>query len=137
MNVHTSDEPITTELFIDGEARPSATGRTYEIHNPARPSELVGHAAAADASDIDAAARAAHAAFPAWSALSYDDRATYLRKITEELVADEADVAYRSRLFCREHGKILKETLLEMSRLGDRFMLTASYADRLAADEHI
>ncbi len=135
MNIHTSDEPVTTGLFINGEARPARQNCVYDIHNPARPDELVGHAAAADATDVDAAVQAAHAAFPAWSALSYPERAGYLKMIAEELVADEADVAYRSRLFCREHGKIIKETLLEMSRLGDRFLLTASYADRLAADE--
>ena len=135
MNIHTSDEPVTTGLYINGKACPARQNRSYDIHNPARPDELVGHAAAADATDVDAAVHAADAAFPAWSALSYQDRAGFLVKIAEELVADEADVAYRSRLFCREHGKIIKETLLEMSRLGDRFLLTASYADRLAADE--
>ncbi|MGI9390666.1 MAG: aldehyde dehydrogenase family protein [Boseongicola sp.] len=135
MNVHTSDEPVTTGLYINGETRPAHANRLYDIHNPARPDELVGQAAAANATDVDAAVNAAHAAFPAWSALSYQDRASYLVKIADELVADEADVAYRSRLFCREHGKIIKETLLEMSRLGDRFHLTASYAGRLTEDE--
>ncbi|MGR3290921.1 MAG: aldehyde dehydrogenase family protein, partial [Paracoccaceae bacterium] len=44
---------------------------------------------------------------------------------------------YRSRLFCREHGKIIKETLMEMTRLGDRFRLTAAYAERLGTDENL
>ena len=137
MNIQRSDEPITTELFIDGQARPATAGRTYEIFNPARPDELVGHAAAAGATDVDAAVQAAYAAYPAWAALSYEERAAYLLKIADELVADEGDVAFRSRLFCREHGKIIKETLMEMSRLGDRFRLSASYAGRLAADEEL
>ncbi len=132
-----ADRPITTDLFINGESRAAAANRTYEINNPARPSELVGHAAAANADDIDSAVKAAHAAFPDWSARSYQERAEYLVKIADHLVADEVDVAYRSRLFCREHGKILKETHLELSRLGDRFRLSASYADRLAQDERI
>jgi len=137
VTAHVSDDPVTTGLFIDGAARPAAEGRTYALHNPARPDELVGHAAAASPEDVDAAVRAAHAAFPAWAALSYAERAAYLTGIAEGLTADEADVAYRSRLFCREHGKILKETRLELTRLGDRFRLSASYADRLAADEEI
>ncbi len=137
MNIHVDDAPITTGLFIDGKSRPATGERTYDIFNPARPEELVGHAAAASKSDVNDAVQAAHNAFPAWAALSYDERADYLSRIAEHLVANEEDVASRSRLFCREHGKILKETLLEMSRLGDRFQLTASYADRLAKDEEL
>lgn len=129
------DGAVATGLYIDGAPRPAQGARTYDIHNPARPDELVGQAASASADDVDAAVRAAHAAFPAWSALTYAERAAYLMTIADELVADEADVAYRSRLFCREHGKIIKETLLEMTRLGDRFRLSASFADRLATDE--
>lgn len=137
MNVIADRSTVTTGLFIDGEQRAANGGRTYDIFNPARPDELVGHAASASVSDVDQAVQAAHAAFPTWSALSYAERAGYLMKIADELVADEEDVACRSRLFCREHGKIIKETLLEMTRLGDRFRLSASYADRLAEDERL
>ncbi len=137
MNVQNMDTPVTTELFIDGEVRPASGGRTYEIHNPARPKELVGQAASATHEDVDAAVKAAHAAFPAWAARSYEERAALLNQIADILVADEEDVKYRSRLFCREHGKVLKETLMEMTRLGDRFRLTASYAERLGADENL
>ncbi|MEP3278514.1 MAG: aldehyde dehydrogenase family protein, partial [Stappiaceae bacterium] len=47
------------------------------------------------------------------------------------------DVKYRSRLFTREHGKIARETMLEMSRLGDRFMQAADFGERLEKDEEI
>src|SRR6056297_1605393 len=137
MNIHNADSPARTGLWIDGAERPAEGARTYDLYNPARPDELVGHAAAASVADVDAAVQAAHAAWPGWAATSYHDRAALLMKIADELVADPADVDARSRLFCREHGKILKETLLEMTRLGDRFRLSASYADRLATDEDI
>lgn len=137
MNVQVADAPVTTGIYVDGEIREAAGGRTYSLHNPARPDELVGHAALASSQDVDDAVRAAHGAFPAWAALSYNERAAYLMKIVDELVADEADVASRAHLFCREHGKVKKETLLEMSRLGDRFALSAAYAERLQADEEI
>ncbi len=137
MDAEADDAPVRTELFIDGQACPASGERHYAIHNPARPEELVGHAAAGTEADVDRAVRAAHAAYPGWSALSYAERAAYLMAIADALSADSADVARRSRLFCREHGKILKETTLELSRLGDRFRLSASYAERLAADEHL
>lgn len=126
---------VNTQLYIDGEYRPAESNRRYGIYNPARPSELVGYAAAATKKDVEEAVQAAHAAFPAWSGLGYTRRAELLRQIGYALTADEDEVNYRSQLFCREHGKILRETHLEISRLGERFFQCANYADRLAADE--
>lgn len=131
------DQIITTEIYIGGEIRPASDGAVYDIHNPARPSELVGHAAAATRKDVDSAVQAAHSAFPAWAAMSFGERADVLRNVAKQLVANDEDVKYRSRLFTREHGKIARETLLEMTRLGDRFMQAADYGDRMAIDEEI
>lgn len=129
--------PVETQLVIDGDWVPSSDGERYELYNPARPSELVGTAAAATPDDVDAAVRSAHAAFPAWAALSYHERGAYLQKINEAVVADEGELQDRTKLFTREHGKILKEAGLELTRLGLRFDLVAGYADRLAADEEL
>lgn len=131
------DQVITTGIFINGEAREASDGRVYDIHNPARPDELVGHAASATIKDVEDAVHAAHTAFPAWSSLKMGERASILREVAQKLAADEEDVKYRSRLFTREHGKIARETLLEMSRLGDRFMQAAAFGERLAIDEEI
>ncbi|NKB54386.1 MAG: aldehyde dehydrogenase family protein [Rhizobiaceae bacterium] len=131
------DQVITTGIFINGEIREASDGNVYDIHNPARPSELVGHAASATINDVEDAVQAAHAAFPAWSSLSMNERAAMLREVAQKLSADEEDVKYRSRLFTREHGKIARETLLEMSRLGDRFMQAAAFGERMAIDEEI
>lgn len=135
MNIQ--NDTITTDLFIGGEERPAEGGRQYALYNPARPEELVGHAASASANDVDQAVKAAHGAFPAWAALSHGERAEKLRAVADALSADEDDIALRSRLFTREHGKIKRETLMEMSRLGHRFQQVADYADRLARDEEI
>lgn len=131
------DQVITTEIFVNGESRPASDGKTYAIHNPARPDELVGNAASATAKDVDDAVRAAHSAFPAWSSLSYQERADILRSVAKKLSEDEEDIKYRSRLFTREHGKIARETLMEMSRLGLRFEQAAAYGERMAIDEEI
>lgn len=129
------DQVITTDIVINGDARPASNGATYPLYNPARPSELVGHAAAATRDDMNAAVEAAHAAFPAWAALGYAERVRIMRDIAATLAADEEDIKYRSRLFTREHGKIARETMLEMSRLGDRFLQAAAYGERIAIDE--
>ncbi|MEX3008286.1 aldehyde dehydrogenase family protein [Hoeflea sp. TYP-13] len=131
------DQIITTEIFVNGEARPASDGGVYGIYNPARPDELVGHAAAATKTDVEDAVRAAYAAFPEWSGLSFGDRASIMRNIAKQLTEDQRDVEYRARLFTREHGKIARETLLEITRLGDRFLQAADYGDRMAIDEEI
>lgn len=125
------------QLFIDGEWGEATAGETFAVHNPARPHEIVGHAASAGTADVDRACKAAHRAFPAWAALSYQERADYLRKVNIALVADADELHARTRLFTREHGKVLQEAALELSRLGSRFQLAASYADRLSADERL
>ena len=131
------DAIVTTDMFIDGESRTAAGGRTYDLYNPARPTELVGHAAAANADDVDAAVKAAHAAFPAWAKLGFGERAARLRAVAKALTGNEEEVAQRSRLFTREHGKIARETMMEISRIGGRFMQVAEYAERMAKDEFL
>lgn len=129
------DQVITTDIFVGGNQRPASNGAVYALYNPARPTELVGHAAAATRDDVDEAVRAAHAAFPAWAEIGYEARIAIMLQVAEMLAADEEDIKYRSRLFTREHGKIARETLMEMSRLGDRFRQAAAYGERIMVDE--
>ena len=129
------DQIITTDIFIGGNHRPASNGALYDLHNPARPSELVGHAAAATREDVDDAVKAAHAAFPAWAEIGYRARIDIMRQVADMLAEDEEDIKYRSRLFTREHGKIARETLMEMSRLGDRFRQAAVFGERIMVDE--
>lgn len=128
---------VETQLYINGAPCAASDGGFYDIFNPARPAELVGRAAAGTPQDVDRAVKAAHAAFPAWAALSYAERADILRKVAAAITQDMAEVETRARLFTREHGKILRETHLEISRLGERFIQSANYAARLAEDEII
>jgi len=128
---------VETQLYIDGEIRPASDGARYAMYNPARPSELVGHAAAATEVDVNTAMQAAHAAYPAWAALSYQERGDLLRKVAAAITEDMEEVETRARIFTREHGKILFETRAEISRLGLRFSQAADYGDRLAQDELI
>jgi acyl-CoA reductase-like NAD-dependent aldehyde dehydrogenase len=131
------DQVVESQLFINGERVTATGGGKMPLHNPARPSELVAHAARASVGDANAAIEAAHAAFPAWSALSYEARAAYLQRIAAHLTSDAQELAGRIRLFTREHGKLLKEAGIEMNRLGGRFLQAATYAQRLGTDEHL
>ena len=132
-----AEQVVSTELYVNGESRAASDGGQYDIYNPARPTELVGQAAAATEQDVDDAVRAAHAAFPAWAKLSYAERAAMMRQVAQMLGADQQELAARSRLFTREHGKIARETMIELSRLGERFEQAASFAEALDKDEEI
>ena len=64
---------VRTGLYIGGEER--QTDATLDVADPGKTGRIVGRAAAASAQDVDDAVAAAKAAFPAWSALSADERA--------------------------------------------------------------
>lgn len=133
--VESSGDLTRTGLIIDGDWRPAHGGRVYPIRNPADPDELVGEAASANKDDVNLAVAAASRAFPSWASLSFQERAAYLHQIAARMIADQDELRARIRLFTREHGKILREASMEMTRLGDRFTYCAAQADRLARDE--
>lgn len=132
-----SENRIETQLIINGDWKVSTGNRRYEVRNPARPDQIVGYAAQGNPGDVNFAVESAHQAFPAWASLSYSERSKYLREVDTLLVADKEDLQFRIKLFTREHGKILAESGMEMTRLGDRFLLAASYAERLEQDEKL
>ncbi len=132
-----ADHMNHANLIINGEWRPAISGKTFEVTNPAHPSEVVGTAALADHNDVREAIGAAHKAFPAWSALSYTERADMMRAAAAKLAENEAELKARAMLFTREHGKILKESMIEFSRFGERFLWCADQAGRLAEDEKL
>ncbi len=128
---------VEVHNIINGEWQPAAGGRTYEVVNPANPSEVVGTAALANQDDVRQAIDAAHAAFSGWASLSYHERAAYLSKAAEKLAGNEDELGQRIRLFTREHGKIINESAVEFGRFGDRFNWCASLADRLSEEEKL
>lgn len=128
---------IEIQNIIDGEWRAARSGRTYAVINPVRPDEIVGRASLAESDDVRDAINAAHRAFPAWSALSYEERAAQLRSAAEPLTGDKEKLEELIQLFTCEHGKILKESAIEFSRFGDRFHWPIAQAGKLAEDEHL
>jgi aldehyde dehydrogenase (NAD+) len=69
--------------YVGGSWAPARSGRTYEKHNPARPSELVGEFPASGEEDVDAAVEAAAKAFPGWSGLPAAGRGAILSRAAE------------------------------------------------------
>ena len=64
----------TLQNLINGEWRDSATGQHDDVPNPAT-AEVLARVPLSTAADVDAAVRAARAAFPGWAATPVVERA--------------------------------------------------------------
>jgi 5-carboxymethyl-2-hydroxymuconic-semialdehyde dehydrogenase len=76
--------------LIDGQD--VAGGAWFETHSPVDDS-LIARVALGDAATVDAAARAAKAAFPAWAALPGDKRKAILHRIADGIEARAEEIA--------------------------------------------
>ena len=70
---------------IGGQDCPAISGETFDNHSPVDEAFLC-TVAKSGAADIDAAAQAAHAAFPAWRDLAATERKKILHKIADGIV---------------------------------------------------
>jgi acyl-CoA reductase-like NAD-dependent aldehyde dehydrogenase len=102
--------PQTFPNYINGDW---LSGPTFENRNPANTDELVGLFIKGSASDIDAAAQAADAALPTWSALPAPARGNYLFKVADILDRQFDQIASD---MTREEGKTLPEAKGEVRR---------------------
>ena len=88
--------------------------------DPARPSVEVSRVRV-DAGAVDAAVRAARAAFPAWSARSMDERAVLLEAWSATCARHAERIAVA---IMRETGKVLAEARQEAALLSDKVTVT-------------
>jgi acyl-CoA reductase-like NAD-dependent aldehyde dehydrogenase len=117
---------VRTGLFIGGEAR--ETQDTLAIADPGKPGTIVGHAASASAQDVADAVAAARSAYPAWSALSPQERAT---KMAEAIagIADDRDTD--AAVLSQENGKIRFESWVDALVFEIRWNLALMLADEV------
>jgi malonate-semialdehyde dehydrogenase (acetylating) / methylmalonate-semialdehyde dehydrogenase len=100
------------EHFINGK-RIAGTGvRTLHVFNPAT-GAVVGHVRLGTPADVDAAVKAAHAAFPGWSATSAVKRARVLFKFKALLEEHYDELA---ALITQQHGKVFSDAQGEVQR---------------------
>lgn len=123
------DKPAYADvlLFVDGRWRTGSGGLTLPIVDPSTERELATVAVAGD-DDIDAAAAAAHEAFPRWARSSALERAAVMKRAAGLLRERRDPVAARLSL---EQGKPLGDARGEVERGGDTIEWFAEEARRV------
>ena len=105
-----------TNLYINGKWRPSNSGDTLDVINPAN-EEIIGKVAHARDVDLDEALDAADKAFKIWKKTMPFDRYKILRKAVD-LLRDRADMI--AEVMTTEQGKPLTEAKSETLMGADR-----------------
>src|ERR1700755_452876 len=119
---------VTTALFIGGKER--QTAEKMAIADPAKPGVFVVYAAAATTQDVSDAVAAAKAAYPAWAALSPQQRA-------EKMLAALAGIAenrdHDVAILSQENGKIRFEAWVDSLVLELRWKLALNHTEEVNA----
>jgi malonate-semialdehyde dehydrogenase (acetylating)/methylmalonate-semialdehyde dehydrogenase len=106
-----SNLPVVSH-WIDGAERPSTSGRTAPVYDPAL-GTVTKHVGLANAAEINAAIASAKAAFPAWRDMSLAKRQSIIFSFRELLNARKGELA---EIITSEHGKVLSDALGEITR---------------------
>lgn len=120
-------QPISIDLFIDGEWRGARSGATFEIIDPAT-EEVVGTAPQAGPADTEAAIEAARGGFEVWRATPAWERSKILRKAAS-LLAERAE--YVAERLAIEVGKPIAQARGEVQMGVDTIDWFADEARRI------
>jgi len=106
------DVPVTVPLWIGGRQVASTSGRFAEVTNPAL-GAVTKRVPFCNAADIDAAVKAAQAAFPAWRDAPALRRARVMQRFLQLLQDNQKALA---RIVTEEHGKTLPDAMGSVQR---------------------
>jgi aldehyde dehydrogenase (NAD+) len=118
-------------VFIDNAWRPSASGKTLEVFEPAT-GQAFTRIAAGNAEDIDAAVKAARRAFEGpWGRLSAVERGRLLMRLGH-LILDHFDEL--ALLEARDTGKPMKQAKADITAAARYFEFYGAAADKVHGD---
>jgi aldehyde dehydrogenase (NAD+) len=119
-----------TQLFIDGQWRPAASGRTFATVNPAT-EQVIAQVAEGDAADVDVAVRAARMAFDEgpWPRMNARERGRIMLKLCDLI---EAEIDELAALESLDNGKPVSDAKLGDIPLAlDALRYYAGWADKI------
>jgi malonate-semialdehyde dehydrogenase (acetylating)/methylmalonate-semialdehyde dehydrogenase len=102
----------TIRNYINGAFTPASASQELEVKNPAT-QEILGRVPLSSAAEVEKAASAARAAFPAWRDTPAPARARYLFKLKNLLEDNFERIA---EMVTKEHGKTLDESRGDVRR---------------------
>ncbi|HLM74817.1 MAG TPA: CoA-acylating methylmalonate-semialdehyde dehydrogenase, partial [Polyangiaceae bacterium] len=111
-NVMQSGSNETIRNYINGAFASASASQELEVRNPAT-QEILGRVPLSSAADVEKAASAARAAFPAWRDTPAPVRARYLFKLKNLLEDNFERIA---EMVTKEHGKTLDESRGDVRR---------------------
>src|SRR5687768_2109826 len=114
--------------YIDGQWRPSASGKTFENRNPANTDDLIGIFQNSNRKDVEDALDAAKRAYETWRLVPAPIRAEMLFKAAQ-LIAERKEQFARD--MTREMGKVLNETRGDVQEAIDMTFYIAGEGRRL------
>jgi acyl-CoA reductase-like NAD-dependent aldehyde dehydrogenase len=120
-------KPVTG-LYIGGKERQTAD--KMAIADPGKQGVVVGHAASATTQDVSDAVAAAKAAFPAWAALTPQQRAEKMLAALAGIAENRDDDA---AILSQENGKVRFEAWVDSLVLELRWKLALHHADEVNA----
>ncbi len=124
-------DTVTTDLYIGGKVR--QTKEQMAIADPAKPGRVVGYAAHATPQDVADAVAAAKAAYPAWSALTPQQRAEKMKAAIEGVPDSPNPFASEDgAILSQENGKVRIEGWVDALVLQIRWNLALMHADEVA-----
>ncbi len=123
---------MKTDLFINNEWRPAASGKRFPVENPAT-EETIAEVAAGDAADIDNAVGAARSCFDSdtWRGLSARKRGRLLTKAGDLL---ESRLDEFARLETAHNGKTLFESKIELTMTVNTLRYYGGWADKITGE---
>lgn len=114
------------EMFIDGMFVPNKSGKTIEVLNPAT-KKVISTVPDADLSQVLEAIQSSKKAQKAWEEKPAIQRATYLRKIAEQI---RNNVQGLAEIITEEQGKIISLAKIEVNFTADYLDYMAEWARR-------
>jgi aldehyde dehydrogenase (NAD+) len=118
----------TTKLLVNGEWVEPRSGRYYDDINPST-GDTIARVADGDASDVDAAVKAARAAFEGWSSMHPADRGRILYKLAELTRERQQELAEIDAI---DAGKPVTNSLrVDIPAAIDCFEYYAGWADKI------
>lgn len=119
--------------YIDGSLVAAKNGKTLDVYNPSN-GQVYAKAPSSDSEDVEQAYLAAKKAFPAWSALSINERSSYLIKIADKIEAELDNLALAESI---DNGKPVKlARQVDIPRGAANFRFFANAITQFASESH-